>query len=100
VAADQETRDRFNRALRGGEANAHCRPGRKCIQPFERQRQMRTTLVRSDGMYPPLIRATTRRASSTSTYFWTSDPRTHPDPHLRVELAPASVYQNDTASPT
>ena len=46
----EELRDRLDRLLRGGKADAHRRALEQRFQAFERKRQMRAALVVGDGV--------------------------------------------------
>ncbi len=50
AASGKKLRDKFDRLLRGGKADAHGRPLGEMLQPFERKREMRAALVVGDGV--------------------------------------------------
>ena len=51
VRADQETRDFFDRSLRGGKADALQAPPADVIEPFQGEREVRTAPRLHHGMY-------------------------------------------------
>ena len=50
LGADQKPGDLVDRPLRGRQADPHRRRSHKCVEPFQRQRQVRAALVAGQGV--------------------------------------------------